>query len=458
VDDEPIVLYDTSRPFDLAVQWPVLIIGVALLVLLAMIVVALSTLKNVRAPLAFVVGVTAGLQTAQIASVHMFCPAVALWLVFGVWRERRQRMHPQWAVAVVGCAALLATTAFTGQMVNYKLVAIQLMLLASTAACLIAFGERSDVRPALLGLLTITTIACLAALAQYVGVLPYKVFLGTHRPIGLYVEPDWLGMFAAVGLVLAFRIVFSRWRMPLVFLHVLVLVLAQARAAWGAVVLVALLGWVVVRVVQRERPREVVARGGGLKMAIGAVVLLSVALVASPTLQESLVDRVTGAVGAKPEVGAMARQQQNSALLELESQAPVTGLGLSASGRVGVSGRIAYIGTSRNNVASNWLLGWWVDGGVLAVPLILLFFFAAGRRFTTTNGLLLSTVLICSFLSNAMVIPIAWFTLALCLMHLGSEEKEKEKATVRPVLNGHGGEVRVALPRRRERSLAAGGT
>jgi hypothetical protein len=95
---------------------------------------------------------------------------------------------------------------------------------------------------------------------------------------------------------------------------------------------------------------------------------------------------------------------------------------------------------------------------VLAVPLILLFFFAAGRRFTTTNGLLLSTVLICSFLSNAMVIPIAWFTLALCLMHLGSDEKKREKATVRPVLNGHGGEVRVALPRRRERSLATGGT
>jgi len=457
VDDEPIVLYDTSRPFDLASQWPLLIIGVGLLVLLAMIVVALSTLKNVRAPLAFVVGVTAGLQTAQISSIHIWCPAVALWLVFGVWRERRQRMHPEWALAVVGCAALLATTALTGEMVNSKLVAIQLMLLAGTAACMIAFADRQDIRPALLGLLTITTIACLAALAQYAGVLPYKVFLGTHRPIGLYVEPDWLGMFAAVGLVLAFRIVFNRWRMPLVFLHVLVLVLAQARAAWGAVVLVAVLGWLVGRVVQRTRPTEVVARGGGLKMAIGVLVLVSVAVVASPTLQESLVDRVTGAVGAKPEVGAMARQQQNGALLELQSQAPVTGLGLSASGRVGVSGRIAYIGTSRNNVASNWLLGWWVDGGMMAVPLILLFFFGAGRRFTTTSGLLLSTVLVCSFLSNAMVIPIAWFTLALCLMHLGSAEKEKEKATVRPELNGHGGEVQLALPRRRESSLAAGG-
>jgi len=86
-----------------------------------------------------------------------------------------------------------------------------------------------------------------------------------------------------------------------------------------------------------------------------------------------------------------------------------------------------------------------------------LFFFGAGRRFTTTSGLLLSTVLVCSFLSNAMVIPIAWFTLALCLMHLGSAEKEKEKAAVRPLLNGHGGEVGVALPRRRESSLVAGG-
>jgi len=45
----------------------------------------------------------------------------------------------------------------------------------------------------------ITTVACVAALAQYVGVLPYKIYLGTHRPIGLYSEPDWLGMFSAVG-------------------------------------------------------------------------------------------------------------------------------------------------------------------------------------------------------------------------------------------------------------------
>jgi hypothetical protein len=56
-------------------------------------------------------------------------------------------------------------------------------------------------------------------------------------------------------------------------------------------------------------------------------------------------------------------------------------------------------------VASNWILGWWVDGGLLAIPLILLFAWAALTRLTTTSGLVLLAVLVNSLFSNAMLIP-----------------------------------------------------
>ena len=408
-------------------QWPLLlIIALGVLALLGVVLMVMLQLKNPRAPLAALVGATAGFQTAQIASVHIYCAAVGLWLVLGVARQRTGKMRTGWPLLVIGCTALLASTALTGSMVNSKLVAVQLLLLAGTSTCLIAFGTPEEVRPFLLGLLAVTSLACVAAVAQYVGVLPYKIYLGTSRPIGFYSEPDWLGMFSAAGLVIAFRSRIGWLRTPLVFLHVGVLLLAAARAAWLAVILVTILGYVISKITQRTSPVTVEPLRGGFRMVVGAALVIVVALTVSPKLQDSLQTRIAGATGARPEVGVMARQQQNSSLLELESQAPFNGLGLSASGRVGVSGRIAYISQSPNNVASNWLLGWWVDGGVFAVPIILLFLFAAARRMTTTSGLLLGTVLISSLFSNATLIPVAWFALALCLLPLASPARDPD--------------------------------
>jgi hypothetical protein len=121
-----------------------------------------------------------------------------------------------------------------------RLVALQLLLLAGSAACLVAFGDQADIKHILRGLLITTTIASVDAVLQYVGVIPYAVFLGTDRPIGLYSEPDWLGMFSAVGLIIAFRTTTGRLRTALVFLHLTALLLAAARAAWLAVLVVSL--------------------------------------------------------------------------------------------------------------------------------------------------------------------------------------------------------------------------
>jgi hypothetical protein len=404
--------------------WPLLLIGFALLALAITALCVLCSMRNARAPLAVLVGALAGLQTAQVASIHLFCFAVALWLLVGVLRRPRDRMRTGWPLVVLACAALLASTALTGEMVNSRLVAIQLMLLAGTCACLIAFGGPEDVRPFMIGLLVVTSLACVAAVAQYAGVLPYKIYLGTRRPIGFYSEPDWLGMFSAVGLVVAFRTKVGWLRTPLVFLHVVVLLLAAARAAWLAVVVLAILGWVITKVTNGSGRSKAEPLRGGFRMAVGAALVVVVALTVSPDLRDSLQSRIAGVSGGRTEVGAMARQQQNTSLLELNSLAPVTGLGLSASGRVGVSGRIAYIGTSKNNIASNWILGWWVDGGVLAIPLILLFMGAAVRRLTVTTGFVLGTVLVSSLFSNAMLIPISWLALALCLMRTAPDDPD----------------------------------
>jgi hypothetical protein len=280
-----------------------------------------------------------------------------------------------------------------------------------------------DIQHILRGLLLTTTIACLAALLQYLGALPYEIFMGTDRPIGLYSEPDWLGMFSAVGLIIAFHVTTGRLRVPLFFLHLLVLVIAAARAAWLAVVILAVASYVIATLSRKGKQMQR-SRGGARLAALGAVFLV-VVLAAHPTLRDSMQARIEGAVSGQKDVSATARQQQNAALLELAEMAPWNGLGLSASGRVGVSGRIEYIGKADNNVASNWALGWWVDGGFLAVPLILLFMGAALHRLGKISGQILTTVLICSFLSNAILIPIAWIGLALCLLEIVNRQRRR---------------------------------
>jgi hypothetical protein len=361
------------------------------------------------------VGATAGLQNAQVGSVHVFCVAVAAWLTFGVFWKRHEPARRGWPLAIVLCAVPLAATVLTGQMVNSRLIGIQLLLLAGMAALLAAYVGREDLRPLMWGLLAVTTLACVVAVGQYAGAVPYKEFMGTRRPIGLYEEPDWLGMFSAVGLFLAYRLkIGGRRRTPVIMLHLAVLVLAAARAAWLAVLVVGVLGFVVVRITERRDSEWSGSRANRWRMGAGIAVVVIAAVVVSPSLRGSLQDRLSGLSTSRPDVSAMARQQQNTSLLELEAQSPLTGLGLSASGRVGVSGHITYIGKADNNVASNWLLGWWVDGGVLALPLIMLFLVAAARRLFATSGMLMAVVLISSLFSNAMLIPIAWFALGLC--------------------------------------------
>ena len=270
-------------------------------------------------------------------------------------------------------------------------------------------GRLDDTRDTL-NLHTLTTYASVHGILQYIGVLPHQLFEGQNRPIGIYLEPDWLGMFSAVGLLLSFHVRRPAIRYPAAAVNLVAVLLAAARASWIALAVVAVLGVLTARrVPAAERPR-----GAWLLTAFG-LAAGAVVLVAAPELTQLLVSRLEGASTTGPDVSAKARQQQLASLQQLDALAPWNGLGLSASGRVGVSGRITYIGNATNNVASNWILGWWVDGKLLAVPLIALFLVAAFVRLNRVSGRVLAIVLISSLFSNALYIPVSWLALGACL-------------------------------------------
>jgi hypothetical protein len=389
----------------------------------AIVALVALTSTEARPGLAMAVGATGGLQTAQIGRVHLFCFVVLLWLLLGPLRTRCGPVPLGVQLLPPLCTGALALTALTGSLVNSPSVAVQLMLMATTATLFAVFAGPSDLRAALLGLLLVTTYGSVVGLLQYVGVLPHELFEGQNRPIGIYDEPDWLGMFSAIGLLLSFHVRRATLRYAAAAVNLAAVLLAAARAAWIALLVVAIVGVLVARISPAaERPR------GGWRLAGFSVLAGGVLLAAVPELTELLVTRLEGASTKAPDVSATARQQQVESLRHLEEIAPWNGLGVSASGRIGVSGDITYIGQADNNVASNWILGWWVDGKLLAVPLIALFACAAVLRANRISGRVLILVLVSSLFSNALYIPVAWLALGACLVDVRTGRPGRERA------------------------------
>ena len=269
----------------------------------------------------------------------------------------------------------------------------------------------------LVGFLVSTSLASFVAVLQVVGVVPTQLWNADDvsslgRPTGLYPEPDWLGMFSGLGLIVGWRMLTSsRLRYVLTILNGSAFVLAFARAAWLALVvsvgLVALLKFLGKAEASR-RPRAI-----GLFAAVGLTLVAPV--IVSPQMRQDLTLRVVRALDSdQRDVSATARVQQMTSLQELASTAPWHGHGLSASGRVQVSGRIEY-GHSQANVSSNWVLGLWVDGALLAVPLMALLAFAAIFSGASTSGQMLTFLLVNNLFSNATFMPVTWFLTALVL-------------------------------------------
>lgn len=385
--------------------------------------VALLTHPEGRSALSFLLGASAGLVGVQVFRIHVFTVLAVIWLFRPGGASNRSSAK---FLAPLGLAAVLfASTALLGDLVNSPTLALQLLGLVGSAAIVMLRSSRADAKAMLWGLLVVSTIGSAVGLLQVFKLVPSDLWhlqiSAIGRPTGIYPEPDWLGMYAGVGVILSWRLALPRVAKVLFTLtNFMVLVLAMARASWVALVgtlLLVLCAALIYRGTHATVPRLKGPRKGRLA-AVGAAVLASaITLTAVPQLQEDLVRRISTMIGTVQEddISGQARIRQNDSLMALADTVPVYGHGISAAGRVGAWGQFDAVGEAQNNVASNWILGMWVDGAWFAVPLIAFLTSLALIRIRTIPGQLLTFCLISSLFSNAVFFPITWILVALAI-------------------------------------------
>lgn len=391
--------------------------------------IASQTARRVVIPL--MIGASAGLFAVQLANVHLMTPIAIAWFLARAGHGETNLRWRTFALPIV-CVPLAVTVYFGDLVVNPNL-SLQLLGFALSGAAILAAWDDENRRPILLGLLTSTTASSFLGLLQVAHVVPTDLWhvevSALGRPTGFYPEPDWLGMYAGVAAILAWRISLSpKLRIVVVLVNLSALTLAFARAAWLGFAVAAAVG-VVVWVFTRERHDHVMGSGktGRLRAIVFTGAALVGAVTALPDLRRDLLTRLGSTLTAQAaDVSAQARVEQNRTLSALADTAPWYGHGLSASGRVGVSG-IFYTDQPGNSVASNWLLGLWVDGAWLSLPLIALIFFVAIMSIRRIEGTLILVVVTSSFFSNALFQPVLWALLAVALASGASARAEAQE-------------------------------
>ncbi|WP_314505834.1 O-antigen ligase family protein [uncultured Microbacterium sp.] len=405
---------------------------------LGMAVLFAIPLRYRQLVLAYAVGASAGLVGVQVLRIHVFTLLVVLWLLLAARQSDKEGAGS--AVVLGACSLVLGGTALMGDLVNSPTLALQLIGLTASAIIIILGTVKVDRDRMLVGLLAVVSLASLVGLSQVTGIIPMDLWhldvSSIGRPTGIYPEPDWLGMFAGIGVILAWLIPMP-WglRSALLVLNVSALVLAFARAAWVAVVVAAVLGAIVFLLRGRSKPSERVRTGRAIAVVVVAVVG-AIAFSVNTALRNDVIVRVGTMMGTNPDpddISGQARVRQTNLLLDLASDIPPWGHGLSASGRVGVWGDFV-TGESTNNVASNWLLAMWVDGAFLALPLILFLAWACIRGTRSIAGMALIVTLVSSLFSNATYFPITWMLLAITVA--GFNAKQVEAIQVLPMSKG----------------------
>jgi hypothetical protein len=384
---------------------------VALLAALALAGIVLATYKHARRWLLIAIGIAAAVEM-QVWRVHVATLLAGLLVTCA--RPAKRHPGPIVPVAILAAALLLAVTVFYGTLVNSPTLALQLIALAATAAALIIWCDRDDVPLLLRGVLIGSSVGSAVAVLQNVRIVPASLYvdsMGFSRVHSIYREPDFLAVFAAIGCILAVRLVERRWlQVLLVAVNGVALAYTFARAAALALVVSAIMTVVLTRLADRERRTR-----SNKALLVLAVIAAVTVLAVSSSIRMTVEDRLSGALDSSTDISVQARQRQFAGLVNLANSAPWHGYGVSASGRVQGFGEFG-VGNSENNVATNWILGWWVDGKFLAVPLIGLFIwlaFAAGRH---TGGQILIFSLVNSLFSNEMFHPITWVSLAFAAL------------------------------------------
>jgi O-Antigen ligase len=366
-----------------------------------------------RAPelLHYAIGASAALEGAEIAKIHVFVLLCFLSALLELGRRPLTFRLARTALYAVATLSLVLT-AFIGPLVNHRALALQILSLAASGIYVMRLSDSDTKSRMLTGFVAMCCLASLDAIGEKLGFFSYTDAVdppGFQRVHAFYHEPDWLGMYCAAGLVL---VLFARWEsrrlQAAVGISLLTgLVLSEARAAWLALGIVVVVALVILRRQDLYRNSRLLAVG-----AAGAIVVA----VAFPSVLNSVVTRIESqGINGVNQVSVTARQEQMASLSAMARTAPWYGDGLSASGDVEITGGTSQLSGDTNNVATDWFLGWWVDGKFLAIPLIALFIGAAVLASYGPTGLLLGVVLVSSLFSNAMVEPIAWFGLGLAL-------------------------------------------
>jgi hypothetical protein len=393
----------------------------------------LLSMKGRREAFTFLVGASAGLFAVQLFNVHVFTVLLIIW-AFSSPREVTGRAIGS-ASAIIAAAGLLAVTALTGDLVNSPTLGLQLMAMAISAGLVILKSTPRDTQLMLFGLLATCSAASLWAVLQVAGIAPGELFhidvSATGRPNGFYPEPDWMGMFAGIGLVLAWRLPLrTLLRVCLFSVNGLAFAFAFARAAWVAVgasiIAVIVVVWITEgRTSSDGSGTRPAVRSGRLRALLAFVGAGAVAIALLPSLANDLLVRLSRTLVANAsDISAQARVQQNDSLAFLAQSAPWYGHGLSTSGRVGVSGLIEY-GDSRNNVGSNWLVSMWVDGAWLSLALIAVLVGVALFSVKLIPGQILLIVLLNSLFSNVTYQPVTWLALGLASATLLQSHEER---------------------------------
>lgn len=362
------------------------------------------------------IGGAAVMTNLQIANVHIFTFLVFGWVLLHL--ARRATFTTPMALLLFA-SALAASSVLAGDLVGNPRLAVQLALLVSTAIALAMYSTPDDRMVMAKGALAVITISGAYGAGQLVGLLPSRAGLvhldvsAVGRPSGLWPEPDWLGMYCAVGILLAWHLPIKRWQRSIALpICAVMWVLAFARGAWVALIATAVIAAAAHYLWRKYRETQNKRRGAAIAITLSGATALLYFL---PALTDDLLVRLQRTIALDSEdVSGQARIQQTQGLLALADDSPWFGRGLSAAGRVGVSGKL-YLDSSTNSVASNWVLGLWVDSRWLAIPFIATVAVISLLTIRNIAGQIVTVVALSSFFSNATYMPIFWFGIALAL-------------------------------------------
>jgi hypothetical protein len=387
-----------------------------------LLILSTSKKKSGNLILGAAIGASGGLPYFQIFHIHYFTIFCFLFILKKHNRENGQTVK---TLYLFFSCVLMALTSLWGDLVNNRLLSIQLLLLSLSAIIVVTKSDKYDIRNIIYGFVVIQTTSSVFAFGQVFGLIPglyYDSAFSGGRPTGLHLEPDWLGIYSSCALIILLTNNFVfRNRSLVIILNALALIYSGCRGAWVSLVIVLIIFLFIkfVKGVNDTSRRKTKNKFKKILPLLFFIVLLE------ENIRLLISERVNGLLSKSLDISASARILQNETMLNLLKEGQIYGHGLSASGNIGVLGGLAANGT--NSVGSNWALTLLVDCGIFAIPFFLLLIYLVFKNKTLTGLLVFLNIMSNALISNVFYQPIFWLSLALLMKW----EQSKETSTVK---------------------------